>query len=60
MSVSMLIVNMIVFIIDKASHNVSQTAVIVIVAVVAAILGIPILGFFGFHIYLAITRNTTR
>lgn len=59
-SICMLIVNMIVFIIQKSSRDVSQTAVIVIVAVVASVIGLPILGFLIFHIYLAVTKKTTR
>jgi hypothetical protein len=50
---------MVVFVVAKTS-NVNQTAVIIIVSVVAGLLGIPIIGFFIFHIYLACTRNTTR
>lgn len=56
----MLIVNMIVFIIQKSSKDVSQTAIIVIVAIVASVIGLPILGFLIFHIYLSITKKTTR
>jgi len=60
LTVCMMIVNMVVFFIYKSSQNVSQTAIIVIVAVAAGVLGIPILGFFLFHLYLALSRNTTR
>ena len=56
----MLIVNMIVFVIQKSSGDVSQTAIIVVVAVVASVIGLPILGFLIFHIYLAVTKKTTR
>ena len=59
-TIVLLIINMIIFIIAKSESNISQTAVIVIVAIVGSVLGIPILGFFIFHIYLACTRNTTR
>lgn len=59
-SVCLLIVNMIVFIIQKSSKDVSQTAIIVVVAVVAAVIGLPILGFLIFHIYLAVKKKTTR
>lgn len=54
------IVNMVVYLIQKSSKNVSQTAIIVIVSVVGAIIGLPILGFLIFHIYLTITKKTTR
>jgi hypothetical protein len=51
---------MVVFLIQKSSKDVSQTAIIVIVSVVGAIIGLPILGFLIFHIYLTITKKTTR
>ena len=54
------IVNMVVFLIQKSTKDVSQTAIIVIVSVVGAIIGLPILGFLIFHIYLTITKKTTR
>ena len=56
----MLIVNMIVFIIQKSSRDVSPTAIIIVVAVVASVIGLPILGFLIFHIYLSLTKKTTR
>ena len=56
----LLLINMIVFIISKSNSNISQTAVIIIVSIVAGVLGLPIIGFFIFHIYLACTGNTTR
>jgi hypothetical protein len=59
MSFMLCLINMIVFVISKTS-NINQTAVIIIVSIVAGLLGIPIICFFIFHIYVAITRNTTR
>jgi len=59
MSFMLCLINMVVFIVSKTS-SVNQTAVIIIVSIVAGLLGIPIIGFFIFHIYVAITRNTTR
>ena len=59
-TIVLLLINMVIFIISRSNNNISQTAVIIIVSVVGAILGVPILGFFVFHIYLACTRNTTR
>jgi len=60
LSTAMLLVNFIVYFLYKASGSVNQTAIIIIVAIVASIIGIPILGFFIFHLYLAVTRSTTR
>jgi hypothetical protein len=60
LSCALLIINMVLFIISKSAGNISQIAVIVIVSIVGGLIGIPILGFFIFHLYLAITRNTTR
>jgi hypothetical protein len=59
-SIGLCLINMVVFIISKSSSSVNQTAIIIIVAIVAALLGIPLIGFFIFHLYLACTRNTTR
>jgi len=55
----MVIINMVVFIINK-SQSVNQTVVIVIVAIVGSILGVPLIGFCIFHVFLAISHNTTR
>jgi hypothetical protein len=43
-----------------SSNEVSQTAIIVIISVVAAVIGLPILGFLIFHLYLTIKKKTTR
>lgn len=56
----MLIVNLIVYFVSKSSGSINQTAIIIVVAIIAGLIGIPILGFFIFHLYLAVTRNTTR
>ena len=56
----MLIVNLVVYILEKSDDNVSQTAVIVILSVVGAVLGVPLLGFFCFHLYLACSGRTTH
>ena len=60
LSVVLIVINMIVFMISRSAENISQTVVIIIAAIVGGLIGIPILGFFIFHLYLAITRNTTR
>jgi hypothetical protein len=51
---------MVVFIILKIGSGISHTAIIIIVSVVGSVLGLPIILFFAFHIYLACTRKTTR
>jgi hypothetical protein len=60
LSIALLLINMVVFLISKSQSTVSQTAVIIIAAILGAILGLPLIGFFIFHLYLAVTRNTTR
>jgi len=57
---ALILINMVLFIISKSAGSISQIAVIVIASIVGGLIGIPILGFFIFHLYLAITRNTTR
>ena len=59
-SICLLIINMIVFLIQKSSRDISHIAIIVVVSVVGAVIGLPILGFLIFHIYLAVTKKTTR
>ena len=59
LSIVLAIINMVVFIIHK-SQSVNQTVVIVIVAIVGCILGVPLIGFCIFHMFLAINHNTTR
>ncbi len=60
LALCMLIVNMIVFIIQKSSRDVNPIAIIVIVSVVAGVIGVPIIGFLIFHLYLTIKKKTTR
>jgi amino acid permease len=60
LALCLFIVNMIVFVIQKSTQSINQTAIIVIVSVVAGVLGIPILGFLIFHLYLTVTKKTTR
>ena len=54
------IINMVIYIMERDHEDVNQTAVIVIVAVIGTVLGVPILCFFGFHIILTVTGSTTR
>jgi hypothetical protein len=59
LSILLAIINMVVFIIHQ-SQSVNQTVVIVIVAIVGSILGVPLIGFCIFHMFLAINHSTTR
>ena len=56
----MFFVNVIVFAIANAGSEVNSTVVIIICSVAVGIIAIPLLGFFIFHIYLAVTGKTTR
>jgi hypothetical protein len=60
LSVLMLIVNLVVFILKQSQDDISQTAVIVIAALIAGLLGIPLCGFFLFHLCLVLAGSTTR
>jgi hypothetical protein len=60
LSMGTLIVNIVVFAIDKAGSKVDSTIVIIICSVAAGIIGVPLLGFFIFHLYLIFTGKTTR
>lgn len=60
LTVVMAIVNLAVFFIEQAKDNANQTTIIIIVSVIAGVLCIPLLCFFLFHLFLAITGNTTR
>ena len=60
LTIGIFFVNMIVFSIANAGKEVNETLVIVICSVAVGIIAIPLLGFFIFHIYLAITGKTTR
>lgn len=59
-SMVLFIINMVVFLIGKTTKNVDPTAIIIIISIVAAVIGIPILVFLIFHLYLLITKKTTR
>jgi hypothetical protein len=55
----MFILNLVILVINK-SGQISEAAIIAIVVVVSALLGLPLVAFFSFHIYLAVTGSTTR
>lgn len=56
----MLIANVIILFLKQAEDQVSQTAVVIVVSVIAGVIFLPLFFFFGFHLFLAITGNTTR
>jgi len=43
---------------QKASHD--ETALVIIVSIFGVMMGLPLLGFLGFHILLSCTGSTTR
>ncbi len=59
-SLGMAIVNGIVYFITSDGSTVNPTIAIVVCSIVFGIIAIPIVGFLGFHIYLAIRGKTTR
>ena len=54
------LINMVVFIVHKSQDDVNQTVVIVAVATVGGVLGVPLVAFCLFHAFLAVTGSTTR
>jgi hypothetical protein len=55
-----LVANLILFFIAKSGSSVNSVVLIVVCSVIVAIIGLPLLIFFIFHIYLMITGRTTR
>ena len=53
-------VNVVVFGMRNNSKSISKEAVIVICSLVGVFIGLPLLGFFGFHLYLVCKGKTTR
>lgn len=54
------IVNLVVYLLNQTNKDVNQTVVIIIVSVIGGVIGLPILLFLFFHLYLCITSRTTR
>jgi hypothetical protein len=52
-------VNVVVYTISK-SDTVNPMIVIIVCSVAAGLIGLPLLGFLIFHIYISISGNTTR
>lgn len=60
LSIGTFLVNLIIFGVSMAGSNIDSVIIIIICAVAVGILGVPLLGFFIFHIFLAVTGKTTR
>lgn len=56
----MAMISLIIFLINLSGGNISQTAIIIISAVVGGCVGLPLLGFLIFHVAIAIKGKTTR
>ena len=59
-SIILFFVNVVIFGMKNTNQGVSQTAVIVICVLVGVFIGLPLLGFFAFHLYLVCKGITTR
>jgi hypothetical protein len=60
MSLAMAMISLIIFLIGTTGGSINQTVVIIISAIIGALIGIPLVGFMIFHIFLAIKGTTTR
>lgn len=58
-SISILIVNLVVFMLGKQS-NIDPTIVIIIGSIAVGVIVLPLLGFLIFHFYLTFSGRTTR
>jgi hypothetical protein len=54
------IVNLVTFLINQAEKTVNSTVVIIIIVVIGGLVGIPIIIFSCFHLYICVTGKTTR
>lgn len=54
------IVNLAVYLINRDNKAVNQTVIIIVISVIGGVIGIPILIFALFHVYLCLTGRTTR
>lgn len=52
--------NIIIYIMQKSGSEVNSTVIVIVCAVAVGVIAVPLLGFFIFHLYLAITGRTTR
>ena len=54
------LINLVIYLLNKGDKEISSTAIIIIVSVIAGIIGLPLTIFFVFHLYICITGRTTR
>jgi hypothetical protein len=54
------VVNLAVYLLGRTDGGLSHTVAIVVVAVIGGVIGLPILGFALFHLYLCLAGRTTR
>jgi hypothetical protein len=59
-SLATAIVNLVVFFLSAGGTAVNSTVAIIICSVVLGIIGLPMLCFLVFHVYLSLTGKTTR
>jgi len=59
-SIGAFLLNLIMFGAQKFGTTVDANVLIIICSVVAGVIGVPLLGFFGFHLWLICKGRTTR
>lgn len=60
LTIGIFFLNVIVFAVNRSGSQISRTAVIVICVIVVAVIALPLILFFCFHLFLAITGRTTN
>lgn len=60
LTIGSFLLNLIIYSISMIGSQIDTKVVIIICAVVVGIIGVPLLIFFVFHIWLTITGKTTR
>ena len=59
-SIGAFLLNLIMFGAHKFGSEINANVLIIICGVVAGVIGVPLLGFFGFHLWLICMGRTTR
>jgi hypothetical protein len=60
LTIGTFLLNLIIYSISMIGSQIDTKVVIIIFAVVVGVIGVPLLIFFVFHIWLTITGKTTR
>jgi hypothetical protein len=60
LTIGTFLLNLIIYSISMIGSQIDTKVVIIICAVVVGVIGVPLLIFFVFHIWLTITGKTTR